>query len=765
MNHLDNRASCRITAAVLALLLVLSGCSMVQQTQGEEEEETVAQADTVERPMPPRTVPGTGDEADEERSEALGVDLDTVRAGRFDKGRMWTFENPPIEYLENRYNFSPSEEWFERARLGTLRMPGCTASFASPNGLVLTNHHCAREWVVKASRSGEELLENGFFARSLGAERQVPGLYMEQLIRIEDVTSEMRAALEGAQTDAERAQARQDAIQQIQQRLSEEADEENVSVEVTSLYHGGQYSAYVYRRYNDVRLVMAPELQIGYFGGDPDNFTYPRFTLDMSLFRVYQNGEPLQNEHYFEWEEQGSSQGDLVFVVGNPGSTSRLSTVAQLQFRRDVQDPALLDFVTSRADAMQEFMEAHPDEAEEYDVENKVFSLKNAQKLYRGRVRALEDPVIMARLEDAERQFQEDLQQDAELSENYGGLVEEMAGVQQKKRELAPAFRAFVGFNPNSPYASETLRRAVLAYSYLQRQQQGASDDALANLRDQLLSVQGQPEGLDAQLMAARFQDFRQYFGKESEVATSILGGQSPEEVAENVVEATVLSDSASTAEALQEGALTMEDPALQVVSAFMPRYSEFQSGFAGLGRQEEEIAGQLGRARFEIYGTDVPPDATFTLRISDGVVQGYEYNGTRAAPYTAFFGMYDHYYSFGPDSPWDLPEKWLSPPEDFDLSTSLNMVSSNDIIGGNSGSPLINEDLELVGLIFDGNIESLKSDYIFIPENVRAISVDVRGMLEALDAMYDLDRLVVELEEGDLVRTEQEADAMAAEN
>ena len=748
------------------LLLVMSGCSALTQATDSEAEETTAQADTVRRPEPPRTIPRSAAPQAEEVT-ARGVDLDTVRAGRFDNGRMWTFENPPLDYLEEEYGFSPDEEWFEEARLGALRMPGCTASFSSPNGLVLTNHHCAREWVAQVSRSGEELLEDGFYARSLEAERPVEGLYMEQLVAIEDVTDEMDAAVEGAQTDAERAQARQEAMQQIQQRIVEEAggEEAGINVEVVSLYNGGQYSAYTFRRYENVRLVMAPELELGYFGGDPDNFTYPRFTLDMALFRVYnEDGEPLQSDNYFAWEEDGSEEGDLVFVVGNPGSTSRLATVEQLTFRRDVQDPAILHLVSSRANALQAYADAHPEEAEELDIRNQVFSLKNAEKLYQGRVKALNDPVIMARRRDTERQFEEAIDEDPALQEEYGDLVERMADIQTSKKELAAEYRAFLGMNPNSPYASATLGRALLAYSYLQRQQQGASDEALSNLRSQLLGVGAQPDALDERLLALRFRDFQRYLGENSEVVQRILEGRSPAAAAADVVSSSVLADSASTARALESGALSMDDPALQVVDAYMPRYSEFQSTYAGLSSQQEDVAGRLGRARFAVYGTDVPPDATFSLRISDGQVRGYEYNGTRAAPYTAFYGLYDHYYSFGQNTPWDLPQRWLTPPEEFDRSTSLNLVSTNDIIGGNSGSPLINRNQELVGLIFDGNIQSLKSDYIYMPENVRAVSVDVRGMLEALDVMYDLDRLVLELTMGRLFETENEADQLTSQ-
>lgn len=686
-------------------------------------------------------------------------DPDTVEAQRFDNGKMWTFDAPPVEYFQSAYGFAPDSAWFARARLGALRIPGCTASFASAHGLVVTNHHCGRDHATAVSRPGENILKNGFYASSLDEERRVEGLYADQLIAITDVTADVEAALEGAETDAERSEARESAFERIKARLTQQhgGQQSGIRTEVIALYDGARYSAYTFRRYQDVRLVMIPELRLGYFGGDTDNFTYPRYALDMSIFRVYENGEPLQTDHYFEWAEEGSRPGDPVFVVGNPGSTYRLETVSQLKFRRDVQDRAVFGFYKSRVAAMKTYaasMEDVPDH-----LQNQIFGFDNAVKLYRGRLRALRNAYIMARRRDDEQDFIDSIQANSELRE-YVGLIDSMAAIQQQKRDYADAYQAFLAIqNPN--YSSATLRRAMLAQQYLNRAAQGASDQALAPAREQLLGVSEQPEGLDQRYLEARLRDFRQYFGADHQIVQQALQGRSPEAAAEYIINNSVLADSASVVQAVDEGALSERDPAVQVVQAFMPRFREYSSAFAGLSARQQDVARKLGQARYAIYGTNVPPDATFSLRLADGRVKAYDYNGTIAPSYTTFFGLLGHYYSYGAGTEWDLPEQWLNLPGSFERSTPLNLVSTNDITGGNSGSPLLNKDLELVGLVFDGNIESLAGDFIYMPDRgMRTVAVDVRGMLEALDEVYGADRLVMEVTGGSFVETEEAADA-----
>ena len=744
--------------AILLLVLFITGCASTSGTPDRDTADadtsatdTTAVADDVVPREIPRTVPRQTSPPQRESA------LDTVRAGRFDQGKMWTFEHPPTEYFAETYDFDPDDAWFEHVRLGALRIPGCSASFVSPNGLVLTNHHCGRGHATSVSREDENILDDGFYAESLEEERQVEGLWADQLIEIRDVTTDIDAAMAQAQTPAERAQARDEAIAGIEEEISNEMGPDYL-VQVISLYNGGVYSAYIFRHYTDLRLVMIPELEIGFFGGDPDNFTYPRHTLDFSLFRVYDaGGDPLDSETYFEWTDDGVEPGDAVFAVGNPGSTFRLSSVAQVAFRRDVEEGAILDLISSRLEVLEAY-EASSDADTLDDLRNQIFSLQNAQKLYRGTVRALEDEVIFARRIDAERKFREAVEADPQLRSRYAGLLEEMEEVQQQKREFAAEMRSFFALQPQSSLGSATMRRALVAYQYLRAQEQGAGEQALLRTLEQLEAVQDQPREIDENFLRLRFESFEQYFGEDHAIVRDVLGGRSPQSAAQQIINQSQLTTAESTREALTSGTLSMSDPAIQAAAAVMPRLAEFSSALAGLSAREEELGSRLGRARFEVYGTDVPPDATFSLRIADGVVQGYPYNGTIAPPYTTFYGLYDHYHSYGAGTAWDLPENWLPPPADLDLKTPLNFVSTNDIIGGNSGSPVVNTELELVGLVFDGNIESLSGDFIYLTDVARAVNVDARGIMEALASVYDAERIVLELSSGRLVPSDADA-------
>lgn len=721
-------------------------------------------AGTVAEPTP---AVGPADTVPEIAPEARPVSivppgLDTVTAGRFDNGKMWTFEYPPLEYFAETYDFEPDSTWFARARLGALRIPNCSASFVSRFGLVMTNHHCARESITQVSLADENLLDDGFYAQSLAEERQVEDFYAEQLVAIEDVSDDVFAALEGVVGEEERAARREETTEEIGNRVAAAygGEEGGIEVEIIALWDGARYSAYVFKRYDDVRLVMAPHGKVAFFGGDPDNFTYPRYDVDMSFFRVYgEQGEPLQTDYFFPWDVEGVQEGEAVFVIGNPGTTNRLQTVAQLEYRRDVQEKAVINFTDSRARALQAYYDEHPDIGEDLDLRNQIFSLQNSRKLYEGMWEGLHDPVTMAKRRDSERDFREAIEADSALARRYGDLLERMASIQRQKAEWQADVGAF--FALGSPdYESTLLLRAWSGFLYLIQRQRGTPEESLADLKQGMLVLEDQPLELQHMLLTARLRDFNDYLGESSPTVMRIMGGLSPAEAADILLSQSVLSDSASTAEALEAGTLTLSDPGLQLIGSFIQQFANFQVTMQELEEQEEAIAMELGRARFEVYGTRFPPDATFSLRIADGVVRGYDYNGTVAPYYTTYYGMYDRFYSFGAGSDWDLPAAWLQPPQAFDLSTPLNFVLTADIIGGNSGSPVINTDLQTVGLVFDGNIESLPGDYIYDPTQNRAVAVDVRGMLAALDEIYDADRLVLELTTGRLVASEAEAEA-----
>ena len=689
-----------------------------------------------------------------------GVDLDTVRAGEFDQGKMWTFEFPPADHIEETYGFRPDGAWFERARLGALRIPSCSASFVSPNGLVMTNHHCAREFVSQVSGDGETLLDDGFIAIDLNDERPVENFEADQLVEIVDVTDEVNAQLD-ALPAGDRGEAREALLEEIEARIVEErgGEDSGYEIEMISLYNGGRTSAYVFRRYTNAKLVMAPELQIGFFGGDPDNFTYPRYNLDFSFFRIYDDdGAPLSSDSYFPFDQDGLAEGDPIFIVGNPGSTHRLQTVAELEYRRDVSDRFLLETVRRRMEVLGAYIEANPETAEEFDLRNEYFGLSNTEKAYEGQVRGLEDPVIIAKRADNEAAFLTAINADPALQERYGGLIEQMAELQDLKRTQNGVVGAFSVFG--NPYLdSSTLIRGFFGLQVISMVQGGAAEEEIESMLDNVRGAPQMPAELDAALMADRFADLVRHLGAEHPAVSALLAGRTPEAAAQQVFSMTELADSAGAVAALESGSASPGDGAIQAIIAFLPAFLELNTLFVDVGPREEAIAADLGRARFEIYGTDVPPDATFSLRIADGVVTGYEYNGTIAPVFTTLYGLYDRHYSHAGKEDWALPDRWLDPPESLDLSTPLNFISTADIIGGNSGSPVLDRDLEIVGVVFDGNVESLTGDYIYLPERNRSITVDSRAILESLDEIFDFDRLVLELTSGELVETEAEAD------
>jgi hypothetical protein len=689
------------------------------------------------------------------------ADLDDVRAGRFDFGKMWTFEYAPAEYFGETYGFAADEEWFERIRLSVLRIRGCSASFVSPNGLVATNHHCVRGDVAQASRAGEDLLRDGFYAATLAEERPT-GNYADQLIAAEDVSDEVFGAIDRAATDEERERMRGETLRRIQARLLQQhaSQGDSIWVQIVPLYHGGRYSAYVFRRFTDVRLVVAAEAQIAFFGGDADNFTYPRHDLDFAFLRVYdRDGVPYRPQHNLGMSDEGVEQGDVVFVVGNPGSTNRLRTIAQLEYQRDVEVPVRIGFYTSRLDILEAFRQTELERATAMNISNRMFGLSNSLKARTGQLAALRDPMIMARKLDAERQLQAAIGESAELSERYGTLFDRLAEIQEEKASLAGPYGAFYALR-DPVYSSMTLSRAVALLVYLEAQARGAPAESLERLKGQVLRLGDHPPQLEQGYLAVRFADFQRYLGPNHEITQAALQGRSASNAAAALLESSVLGSAEGTREAVESGADVMEDPAVRLAAAFLPMYQEYRQASGDLSGEEGLLESDLGRVRFEVYGRSVPPDGSFSPRITDGVVQGYEYNGTIAPPYTTFYGMYDLYSSHGPGTEWDLPERWRTPPEGLDLSTPLNFISTADTYGGNSGSPAVTPELELVGFNFDRNIEGLSRDFIYLPERGRNIMVDVRAVIAALDAVYDADRIVLELETGELYETEAAADA-----
>jgi hypothetical protein len=668
--------------------------------------------------------------------------LPAVEPGRFDTGKLWTFENPPLDYFQQEYDFRPSHQWLDHVRLAALRLPNCTASFISPNGLMMSNQHCARDAETAVQRPGEDLGPGGFYAATQAEERPVPNLYVDQLVQIKDVTTEIQSAMIPGQADDKQTAARDAKIAAANQRLSHET---GLRCEITSLYNGGEYSAYCYHRYTDVRLVFVAENQIAYFGGDYDNFTYPRYDLDMSLFRVYgPDSQPLETPDYLSWSDSGAAPGTPVFVVGNPGQTARLNTVAQLEYKRDHEYPFIIRQLSSRADVLDEYMKRHPDRHDEYI--NDYLEYTNELKAYRGELQGLETPELMERKVAFEKKFRAAVRADTALNQKYGPLWDEIAKLRQQLADVTPQLNAL---NQGQSVRSSTLATAESLVEYGYATAAGSvPDSTLQQLRDTVLHTKINPE-LDGMILAAQLEDAVALVGRDDPFVREALGGKSPEDAAAAIVNGSVIPDSAKRAALLANPGqiFVSTDPAIRLMHQLLPRLWNLGQKYQQLTDAEDVKTSQLARALFDVYGTSIPPDGTFTLRLTDGVVKGYGYNGTLAPPITTFYGLYNRHFSHVGQADWALPTRWTKPPANFDLATPLDFVSTTDIIGGNSGSPVLNQAGRIVGLIFDGNIESLPGNFIYAPEANRGVAVSSTAILAALRTVYRATRIVSEIE------------------
>ncbi len=688
----------------------------------------------------------------EKQNTSFGVLLDTVKAGRFDTGKMWTFDSPPVEYFQEAYGFRPTQEWLDNVRMSALRFANyCSASFVSAEGLIMTNHHCARQSVEQVSKEGENLVTNGFYAQTIAEERKVPGLYVDQLVRIEDATKEVQDAINQGKTDEERTTNRQTVITDIQKR---ESDKSGLRCSVVTLYNGGRYSLYYYKRYEDIRLVFAPEVALGFYGGDYDNFTYPRYDYDCSFFRIYQDSAThLKPEHYYKWSAEGAKNGDPVFIVGNPGRTTRLNTVAQLEYARDISYPLTVKMLKNRNDILLEEIKKHPDRKEQ--LQNQQFGISNSLKAITGYLDGLRDPILMQRKKDFEKKFHAAIEAKPILKAKYGAMWNNVAETRSIARSLSPELNTF---QFASPMRSQLLGFASRVYEYTF--QLSLSDDKrdLPNRGNGINSFKFRvkqmiPPQLDLELekkyLAVQLEEALSVLGPNDQFIMLALKGKSPQQAAADLIDGTSLKDSTTRVKLLESSIDAMDqstDPLIMLAREAAPRFRKAQATSRENQIREAANINLLGMALYEVYGNSIPPDATMTLRIADGVVKGYEYNGTIAPAITTFYGLYDRHYSFVGEESWALPERWLNYSKELDLSTPYNFVATCDIIGGNSGSPMINKNAEVVGVVFDGNMESLPGDFIFSEEKNRSVGLHSKGIIEAMKHIYHADRIVKEL-------------------
>jgi len=663
---------------------------------------------------------------------------------------MWTFNNVPRAEIKKKYGFEITDAWLKKVQMASVRFNnGGSGSFVSPNGLVLTNYHIVEDIVNEVSTPEKDLAKEGFLARTRADEIKAPSLELNVLMSIEDVTSRVNGAVKAGATDAEAFAARRAEIAAIE---GESTKGTGLRSDVVTLYQGGQYNLYRYKKYTDVRLVFVPEFQAAFFGGDPDNFNFPRFNIDMALVRVYENDQPVHPESYFKWSTTGAKDGSLVFVTGNPGSTSRLDTVAHLQDLRDNAIPILLRLLERRETMLKKYMAMGEEQTRQ--AQNELNSVQNALKVYRGQIAGLKDPSLLARKMKEEEALRKSIAANPDRQKMYGDAWDAIAKAHQNYPSYIRERRIFDqagGFNTTYfNYARTLVRLADESAKPNGERLPEYTDARRASLEQALYSPAPIHTDFEKLKLADSLGFMVELLGADNALVKQVLDGKTPEARADELIAGTKLGDVEFRKELAKGGKAAIEasnDPMIVVARLIDPKAREARK------RYETEITGveranyaKIAKALFETEGTKLYPDATFTLRLSYGAVQGYMENGKKVVPFTTLGGLYARADSFKQEFPYNLPQRWLDKKSAIDLNTPFNFVSTNDIIGGNSGSPTINQNGELVGLIFDGNIQSLVGDFMYDPSINRAISVDSRGMLEVLKKVFGANEIIAEL-------------------
>ena len=679
---------------------------------------------------------------------AIALLLNVCPAGA-DEG-MWLFNAPPTAQLKEKYGFEPTASWLDHLQKASVRFnSGGSGSFVSANGLVITNHHVGADALQKFGDERHNYLRDGFYAATQAEEKPCLDLELNVLMSIEDVTDRVKAAVKPEMAAADAFAARRAVIAGIEK---ESKDKTGLRSDVVTLYQGGSYQLYRLKRYTDVRLVFAPEQQAAFFGGDPDNFEYPRFDLDICIFRAYENGQPAHPEQFLKWSANGTTEHELIFVSGHPGSTSRQLTLDALAAVRDFFAPRTLALLYRRDTLLSVYSARSAENARR--AREELFGIENSRKAYDGRLGGLLDPALVAGYAAREAALRTRIGSAflPEAQEAYQTITDST----KQATRLYPRYAYLEGARVPAAINSELFgyARTILRANDERAKANGERlptfrESSLPSLELALFSEKPVYDDLEELNLTDSLTAFAGEFGAGDTNVRIALAGKSPRERAHELVAGTKLKDAALRKKLYAGGAAALKDftdPMLDLARAIDPAARAVRKQYEEEDERRKQAYAQIASARFALEGTSNAPDATFTLRLSYGTVEGYQENGREVPAYTDFAGLYHRSAEHDDHSPFDLPKRWVERKDQLKMDTPYNFVSTADIIGGNSGSPVVNRAGEFVGIIFDGNIQSLPLDYAYSDKQARAVSVDSRAIIQALSHVYQTDALVDEL-------------------
>ncbi len=687
----------------------------------------------------------------------IGVVIILAGLAPADEG-MWLFNAFPKARVKAKYGFEPTQAWLDHVRLSSVRFNnGGSGSFVSANGLTFTNHHVGAVCVQQLSTGGKDFMKTGFYAKTQADEAKCPDLELNVLESIEDVTARVQGAAKLGMSAAEAGTAERAAMSAIESECTKST---GLRCDVVTLYAGGMYNLYRYKKYTDVRLVFAPEFQAAFFGGDPDNFEYPRYDLDITFFRIYENDKPVNLTQHLKWSKAGVSDGELIFVSGNPGSTGRLLTMAQLEFLRDTSYPWVLQSLKDRISTLKSFAAQSPENARR--AQEDIFGLENSVKALTGYQSGLLDKALMAAKQEEENKLKQGINSDPKKKQEFGDPWAEVARAENTYKQIflpVTYLERRAGFRGDlATFARILVRAAVEKAKPNGERLREYRDSALPSLEQQLFSTAPVYKDLETVIMTQSLGELQHHLANDPATA-EVLKGKTPEQVAEALISGTKLDEVAVRKQLYEGGVAAVNastDPLIVAMRDIDPEARKYRKQYDDeVDSVERRDGATLSKIRFAELGTDSYPDATFTLRLSYGVVKGYTEDGrgsvapagTKLPYFTTFAGAYEHAAKHGNKEPYNLAPSWTQNKSKIKLATPLNAIETADIIGGNSGSPVVNKAGEVVGIIFDGNIQSLPWRFQYEDVIGRSLHVDSRGIMEALRNIYGATRLADELE------------------